>query len=119
MISGSAALIVDDVNDNFPEIYFPEDKEIIQIKEQSFDTLLSLVIEDLDLGPNASYEIMLTQNHENVEFSKAFNIIPSNGYQTQSFTISVANTAIIDYEEEEWQQFEITVSKTFFSKTEI
>lgn len=110
MIFGSAALIVDDVNDNYPEIIFPEEKETVQIKEQTFATLLALVVDDLDLGPNASYEVILSQEDESEEFSKAFNIIPTNGYQSQSFTISVANTTLIDYEVDEWQKFEITVS---------
>lgn len=110
MIFGSAALIVDDVNDNYPEIIFPEEKETVQIREQTFATLLALVVDDLDMGPNASYEIILSQEDQSEEFSKAFNIIPSNGYQRQSFTISVANTTLIDYEVDEWQKFDITVS---------
>lgn len=109
-ILGPVALIVDDINDNFPEIYFPEEKEIIEIDEQKFATLVSLIVDDIDLGPNAAYEILLTQSDGSVEFSKAFNIIPSNGYQRQSFVISVADSALIDYEVKEWQKFEITVS---------
>lgn len=111
--SGTAALIVDDINDHFPEIYFTEPMETIQLKEQVFATLLRFFVEDVDLGQHASYEVVLSQEATDVEeYAKAFNIIPINGYQNQSFTISVADTSMIDYEDEKWQKFEVVVIAT-------
>lgn len=114
-IMGSAALIVDDVNDNLPEISFPEKMETIKIKEETFATLFTateLTVNDIDLGEHATYEIVLTQKEDSlVEFSKAFNIVPSNGYQEQGFTLSVADTKLIDFEVEIWREFDIVVSE--------
>lgn len=102
------------MNDNLPQIYIPDEKETITIKEQTFANLFTtaeLYIEDLDLGPHATYEVILTHRDENVEveYSDAFTIVPSSGYQKQSFAISVTNTNLIDFEDELWQSFEITV----------
>ena len=115
-VSGSAALIVDDINDNLPEIYFSPEMEVIEILEETFATLFSpseFYVEDIDLGEHASYEIVLSQTDDAAaEFSKAFNIVPSNGYQKQTFTISVADTSLIDFENENWQNIEILVRAT-------
>lgn len=112
----AAVFIVDDINNNYPEIYFPIGMGIIELKEQVFSTLLSsseFYIEDIDLGPNASYEVILSQETSALDdFAKAFNVIPSNGYQKQSFTISVANTSMIDFEDGNWQDFEVIVQAT-------
>lgn len=119
LISGPAALIVDDINDNLPEIYFSPEKEVILIYEQMFATLFNpseFYVEDIDLGEHASYEIALSQSDDAAAiFSEAFNIVPSNGYQKQTFTISVANTDLIDYENEEWQEIDILVRFFNFS----
>lgn len=112
-VSGSAALIVDDINDNLPEIYFPSEKGVVEISEEMFATLFTqseFYVEDIDLGEHASYEIVLSQNDDVVaDYAKAFSIVPNNGYQRQSFTISVANTSLIDYEDPDWQEFDILV----------
>jgi hypothetical protein len=101
------------VNDHLPEIYFPTDKLVIQLREQTFGTLYNpseLYIEDVDLGPHATYEVVLTQRDDAAsDFAKAFSIVPNAGYQLQNFTVSVANTALIDFEEADWQEFEIMV----------
>jgi hypothetical protein len=72
-----------------------------------------LYVHDIDLGDHATYEVVLTQKENSAaEFSKAFNIVPSNGYQRQSFSISVLNTDMIDFENEIWQTFEIEIRAT-------
>lgn len=87
-----------------------------QIKEATFDTLFKpsdpFYIEDIDLGPHATYEVVLTQDAGALaEHSLAFNIIPSTGYQKQTFTISVADISLIDYEDPNWRDpFDIIVS---------
>lgn len=112
-INGSAALIVDDINDNLPEIYLTASDTKIQIKEQQFATLFNsstLYIEDIDLGSNAEYKVVLSQVKDAKEsYSNAFNVIPLNGYQRQTFTISVSDTDLIDYEDVNWQKFTIMV----------
>ena len=114
-ISGTSALIIEDINDNYPEIYFTD--RVIQIREETFATLFSaadLYVEDIDLGPNASYDIILTNVEGSiVEYSKALNIVPQSGYQQQSFTISVADISLIDFEDVAWQEFDIVVSESF------
>lgn len=117
-ISGPAVLIVDDVNDNLPEIFFPPEKTTIRILEETFGTLLStseLYVLDIDLGPHATYEVELLRGGEGViNFAEAFIIIPSSGYQNQTFAISVIDTNLIDYENEAWRTFEIEV-KSFYN----
>lgn len=104
---------MDDVNDNLPEIFFPAEKETIRILEQSFSTLLNpseLYVLDRDLGPHATYEVVLSRRDGVViDYSQAFNIVPSTGYQRQSFAISVIDTSLIDFENRNWQSFEIEV----------
>lgn len=113
-ISGSAALIVDDINDNAPEISFPDEKQIISINEETFATLFTsseLIVNDIDLAQHATYDIILMEKEDSrAEYSKAFNIVPNNGYQEQGFTISVADTSLIDFEEPLWREFDIVVS---------
>lgn len=86
----------------------------IQIKEQQFATLFNsstLYIEDIDLGSNAEYKVVLSQAKDAIEsYSNAFNVIPLNGYQRQTFTISVSDTDLIDYENINWQEFTIMVT---------
>lgn len=112
-ISGPAVLIVDDVNDNLPQIIFPVENTTIRIPEETFGTLLStseLYVFDSDLGPHATYEVALQRGGEGaINFAEAFIIIPSSGYQNQTFAISVIDTNLIDYENENWQTFEIEV----------
>lgn len=107
-------LVVDDINDNFPEIDFPVEMAVIHIKEETFATIFTsseLIVDDIDLGPNASYEVLLSKTESAaVEYSNAFNVIPTNGYQRQGFTVTVTNTSLIDYEDVDWQEFEIMVS---------
>ena len=81
-------------------------------------TAKELIVNDIDLGRHATYEIVLTQKESSPsEYSEAFNIVPNNGYQEQGFTISVANAALLDFEESLWQEFEIIVSILSISKS--
>lgn len=103
-------LLVDDINDNFPNISFDSSKNVIEIYEETFNTLFSLDelnINDIDLGVNAMYDVKLDPE----KFGSAFNIIPASGYQLQGFTISVLNASMLDYEVEEFQKFNISVTR--------
>lgn len=102
-------LLVEDINDNIPLIFFNDTKNVIEMYEETFYTLFEtseLSIIDADLGVNAMYSVKLEQE----KFATAFNIIPQNGYQEQSFSISVLNQNLLDYEVAEFQSFEISVS---------
>ena len=102
-------LLVEDINDNIPLIFFDDTKNVIEMYEETFYTLFEtseLSIIDADLGVNAMYSVKLEQE----KFATAFNIIPQNGYQEQSFSISVLNQNLLDYEVAEFQSFEISVS---------
>lgn len=77
--------------------------------EETFYTLFEtseLTITDADLGVNAMYTVKLEQE----KFASAFNIIPQKGYQEQSFSISVLNQNLLDYEVAEFRSFNISVS---------
>ena len=123
-------LIVRDVNDNLPQItIIPNDK--IQIHENTSLTLpLELFeVQDIDLvyifsnhmintnldflyfqGTNAYFEIILSQNDDKqIEYSKAFDVIPKSGYQNASFQLIVFDKNLLDYENEIWQSFVIKV----------
>lgn len=107
-IESSAVVIVDDINDNMPEIIFDEiEKGVIEIWESEITTLFKsseLSVNDIDLGIHATYSVSLSPDG----ISGAFNIIPSNGYQLENFTISVVNPLILDYDNGTWN-FTITV----------
>lgn len=72
---------------------------------------------DIDLGPHAVYKVELLHGGDGTNnFAEAFNIIPSSGYQNQTFAISVIDTNLIDYENEAWETFEIIVRDCFVNK---
>lgn len=107
-------MIVEDINDNFPEIHFSEDKNVIKIKEETFATLFTtpeLYIEDIDLAAHATYSVKLIErNDAKTKYAEAFSIVPTNGYQLQNFTIAVVDTTLVDYENVYWRDgFEILV----------
>lgn len=102
--------IVQDVNDNSPLIDFDENKNLIKIWEMELSTLFEsseLSVNDIDLGDHATYSVSLSDEF----YAKALRIIPGFGYQLQNFTISVGDPYLLDYEEETWRYFNITVIK--------
>lgn len=56
---------------------------------------------------------MLSQKSE-LPHSDAFIIVPSVGYQRQSFDINIIDTSLIDYENVDWQVFNVDVSIEIF-----
>lgn len=60
-------------------------------------------------GIHAQYNVYLSQKTQ-IPHSEAFLIVPNNGYQKQSFDINVIDTTLIDYENLDWQTFNIDVS---------
>lgn len=93
-------------------VYFAESKNIIEIDEETFYTLFQieeLTIEDRDLGKNAMYSVILKPE----KFAVALKITPEKGYQLQGFSISIINARMLDYENEEFQKFNVSVSRKF------
>lgn len=103
-------LIVDDVNDNYPEIEIVPNE--IEILENTYLTLEleKFIVNDIDLGIHATYDVsLLSQSGAIINYAEPFTVIPTKGYQESSFMISVSNTTKLDYEDLEWQQFQIIV----------
>ncbi|XP_037029736.1 cadherin-23-like [Bradysia coprophila] len=109
-ITGEAVLIVDDVNDNYPEIEIVPD--LIEFDENRYLTLAleRFIINDIDLGIHATYDVsLLSSSGSLINYAEPFSVIPTRGYQESAFTISVINTAKLDFEDEEWQTFVIII----------
>ncbi|KAF5276238.1 hypothetical protein FQR65_LT04043 [Abscondita terminalis] len=100
----SVTIVVEDKDDNKPVITLNTTNA--KIDESRLTTLpINIRISDLDLGPNATYNVLLIDT----EFSKAFQIVPNSGYQTATFSISVINSELLDYENTDWREFELTI----------
>lgn len=110
-------MIVDDINDNFPEISFDEnDKGVIEIWESEINTLFlssELSVNDIDLGSNALYSVSLSSLLTGI--SDAFNIVPTSGYQLGNFTISVVNPALLDYDKNNGTLANFTITVYYFT----
>lgn len=53
------------------------------------------------------YEVTLDENQD---ASKAFQIIPSQGYQNMKFSIAVIDSSLLDYDKDDkWRQFDLKV----------
>lgn len=57
---------------------------------------------------NAMYTVTLIDTSTN-EYNTAFQVIPSRGYQEYSFSLSIINSALLDYEDDNWRQFSFTM----------
>ncbi|KAF5278618.1 hypothetical protein FQA39_LY00660 [Lamprigera yunnana] len=97
-------IVIDDINDNSPLIEV--DSSHTSILENKVGTLgISITVSDIDLGNNAKYAVSLVQN----KYAKAFNIIPSSGYQTATFSVIVVQPDLLDYEEADWREIELII----------
>uniref|UniRef100_A0A0C9RKK1 Cdh23_3 protein n=1 Tax=Fopius arisanus TaxID=64838 RepID=A0A0C9RKK1_9HYME len=111
-IEATIVVIVEDLNDHSPEIA-PE-KLKIEIEEEKYVTLnfsKSIVITDPDLAENGQYSVRLIDKSMH-HWSSAFMIVPNSGYQSGTFTISVVNATLLDYEDENWRNMEIEIEAT-------
>lgn len=50
------------------------------------------------------YTVTLIDSSSNA-YNSAFQVIPSQGYQNYSFSLSIINSALLDYEDELWRNF--------------
>ncbi len=61
-------------------------------------------------GTHATYDVSLvSQDGSLINYAEPFTVIPTKGYQESSFMITVIDTAKLDYEDPQWQQFDIIV----------
>uniref|UniRef100_A0A182VRC6 Cadherin domain-containing protein n=1 Tax=Anopheles minimus TaxID=112268 RepID=A0A182VRC6_9DIPT len=109
--SSEGAIILEDKNDNFPEIAMqPVELEfwentVMELKFEQF------TINDRDLGEHARYNVRLAETVSGIQqATSSFTIIPESGYQLVSFTINIINAAQLDYELPERQTFQLHVT---------
>ncbi|XP_053667519.1 cadherin-23-like [Anopheles marshallii] len=109
--SSEGAIILNDKNDNFPEIAMhPVELEfwentVMELKFEQF------TINDRDLGEHARYDVRLAETVSGVQqATTTFTIIPESGYQLVSFTINIINASLLDYELPERQTFLLHVT---------
>lgn len=60
-------------------------------------------------GEHATYSVYLDDAQSEQTYAKPFLVIPDKGYKEAAFTITVADTALLDFEVPAWQKFAITV----------
>lgn len=61
-------------------------------------------------GSNATYNVFLTNPKGDLEYAEAFTMIPNSGYQKTDFSLTVTQADQLDYEDENWRQFELKVN---------
>ncbi|XP_037943087.1 protocadherin Fat 3-like [Teleopsis dalmanni] len=107
-IKNTTILIVQDINDHIPEIIM--EPNLVQILEQKYLTLPmdKFIIEDIDLGINATYKAYLMTTN-GISYSEAFSLVPNSGYQQTNFSLTVLKADQLDYEIEEWRNFDIMI----------
>ncbi|XP_018562325.1 cadherin-related tumor suppressor [Anoplophora glabripennis] len=94
---------------SFDNVTFPVDDDTEKSTEMRFlentdGTLnLTIFIRDIDTGENAQFSVELEDLEENeITYTDAFMIVPTAGYRTGQFQITVRNVTYIDYELPGW-----------------
>lgn len=107
-IQSETIFIIEDINDHYPEIeispktlFFPENK-ILTVPFEKF------IVSDVDLGIHATYNVSIRSSGIS-EYNTAFILIPNSGYQNSSFILSVGNETPLDFEDDDWREFELEV----------
>ncbi|GLV42168.1 dachsous [Carabus blaptoides fortunei] len=94
----TVSFVILDINDQEPVI---EPKTYhTEIKETDTGYLDQIfTINDIDLGPNAQYNVkLLSPKGANANCHEAFQIIPTSGYQEWDFKVSIIKPEVLDYE---------------------
>ncbi|KAG8232456.1 hypothetical protein J437_LFUL012102 [Ladona fulva] len=76
----------------------------MEFEEGTISTLDNIIIKDMDEGNNGTYSVYL-KDEPGKNFKDLFRVIPNVGYQNASFSISVTEPALLDYENEEMKHF--------------
>ncbi|XP_043480675.1 cadherin-23-like isoform X2 [Leptopilina heterotoma] len=111
-INSTIVIVVNDINDHSPEI--KPSILAINILEETYMNLEfneTITIEDPDLAENAQFDVKL-ENEGDVNWKSAFIIIPNSAYQLGTFTISVVNASLLDYEDEKWRNMKLKIVAT-------
>ncbi|XP_077288501.1 cadherin-AgCad1-like [Arctopsyche grandis] len=110
--SSEVALIVIDINDNYPN--FNQEEFSISIDEEKYQTINFeplIFCHDIDLGENAEYEVVL-KSVEPETAADAFLVIPNGGYQKQEIKITIVNASMLDYDDVAWQKVVFKIIST-------
>ncbi|XP_051174171.1 protein dachsous-like [Leptopilina boulardi] len=108
-INSTIVVVVNDINDHSPEI--KPSNLIIDIPEATYMNLQfkeAITITDPDLAENAQFDVKL-ENDDIINWKSAFIIIPNSAYQLGTFTISVVNATLLDYEDENWRNIKLKI----------
>ncbi|KAJ8974156.1 hypothetical protein NQ317_003206 [Molorchus minor] len=115
-IDNNAPLVVNITDASFSNITFDSndtDKSTnMSFLENTSGTLnLTINVRDIDTGENAQFSIELEdiENEYNIAYTDAFYIVPTAGYRTGQFQISVRNVTYLDYEVPEWVHISFNV----------
>ncbi|XP_044757697.1 protocadherin Fat 4-like isoform X3 [Coccinella septempunctata] len=96
-----------DQDDESPEITM--DKSIVEVVEGYKGTITKFSVEDMDLGDNGTFSIIMDNGESSVDYAKAFELIPDSGYQHASFSLTVIDSNSLDYENEDWKEIKFNI----------
>ncbi|EDS40550.1 conserved hypothetical protein [Culex quinquefasciatus] len=110
--SNVGAIILNDLNDS-PPVFSVEPTQLKFWENTPMELdFEQFTIDDLDLGPHATYSVDLQErvSNELLEDVSSFSITPRSGYQRVNFTLTVVNPAELDYEVLARQKFDLLVT---------
>ncbi|XP_060523667.1 protocadherin Fat 4-like [Cylas formicarius] len=108
-------MAVKDSSGNENNTYEETDTKVANFKFlENFDGTLNAKfnITDRDTGENAQFKVELEQHEPAsapVDYTEAFIVVPTAGYRTGDFLISVINKTKLDYEDPDWDNFQFYV----------
>ncbi|RZC41945.1 protocadherin Fat 4 [Asbolus verrucosus] len=111
-LTDSITIMVDDVDDSIPEISVPDSSEKkldIKIKESSNAISDTIIVNDRDLGDNAMYTIELVSTSRSTDYTTAFQVIPTRGYEQTTVSLAITAPDKLDYEDEAWRNIAFTL----------
>ncbi|CAH1176404.1 unnamed protein product [Phaedon cochleariae] len=69
----------------------------------------TIFIKDIDTGDNAQFFIELENSGGDIDFTKAFMVVPTAGYRSSEFQLNVKNATYLDYEDPSWRHIKFNV----------
>nr|AHJ10508.1 cadherin [Alphitobius diaperinus] len=113
-ITDQVTLIIQDIDDNIPEITTKDGSKPLQIQvpENTADLgELDITVSDIDTGENALYTAELKPIGD-VDHTTAFSIVPGRGYETTTLILTVTDSTKLDYEDIEWREIQLKLETT-------
>ncbi|XP_076275390.1 cadherin-AgCad1-like [Rhynchophorus ferrugineus] len=124
----AVTLFLDDLDDNSPLVmslinetgeivnYTPDETKVVHFwyLENFAGTLDgTITITDIDMGNNALFDVKLSEHPDSeLSYTDAFFIVPTAGYRTADFQISVRNATYLDFENPPWDDFQFYVTSS-------